>query len=400
MESNITFDMELASAWPAIREHPLFVRLDDMEVRLVLPFFRQVVLDVNQLLLEEGQQSIDLFIVLSGRLEVIRKTETATESAPWLVGQDFRLAELTSGDSVGELGFAGGGSRSASVQCTQSAQLLALSREAFEHLEDQYPKAASRMMRNLLGATGAKLKKTTDGEVGALKMELQNSNLNSKANIFFSYVIGLLCFYNLAIHKITTLSMDASRASVISAVIILIFGVGLALMIRHNKLPIHLFGLTTRNWKRSVRESLIWSVGTIGAMVLIKWLLISSVERYHELPVLNFDVGNQKYLAFNFILYGLHSPIQEFIARGVLQGSLVHFFKGENVTLRAVIISNALFSATHVHLLGGLLGAIVFVPGLFWGWLYSRHENLIGVSISHILIGWTGLFFLDLESLF
>jgi hypothetical protein len=49
--------------------------------------------------------------------------------------------------------------------------------------------------------------------------------------------------------------------------------------------------------------------------------------------------------------------------------------------------------------MNGLLGLIVFVPGLFWGWLYARHDTLIGVSLSHLIIGWTAIFFLNLESL-
>jgi len=73
---------------------------------------------------------------------------------------------------------------------------------------------------------------------------------------------------------------------------------------------------------------------------------------------------------------------------------------GRNVTVRAILVSNALFSATHVHMMSGLLGVIVFIPGLFWGWLYARQGNLIGVSISHLFVGWTALFFLNLESLF
>jgi len=50
--------------------------------------------------------------------------------------------------------------------------------------------------------------------------------------------------------------------------------------------------------------------------------------------------------------------------------------------------------------ISGILGVIVFLPGLFWGWLYSRHNSLLGVSISHLLIGWSGLFLLNPESLF
>jgi hypothetical protein len=28
-----------------------------------------------------------------------------------------------------------------------------------------------------------------------------------------------------------------------------------------------------------------------------------------------------------------------------------------------------------------------FFPGLLWGYLYHRHKTIIGVSISHILLG-------------
>ncbi len=388
--------------WQSIRHHPAFTGIDDARVRSMLPYFTELSLDSNQFLVEEDEaSSIDLYLILEGELAVIKRhKETTDEPAPWIARREFTIASLHSGDAIGELSFVKGGPRSATIRSKGKSRLLSISPDAVTSLEKEQPESCCRLMKNMLGYVGERLKQTSENEVKALKVELQHSNLNSKANIFFSYVIGLLCFYNLAIHRITTLSMDASRASIISAVIIVVFAAGLAQMINHNKLPIQLFGLTTRKWKTAVRESMMWTVGIIAVLVLIKFVLIKTVTRYQDMPLVHFDVGNQKYLAFNFALYGLHSPIQEFIARGVLQGSLTHFFKGRNITIRAIVISNALFSATHVHLLGGLLGAIVFVPGLFWGWMYARHGNLIGVSISHILVGWTGLFFLDLESLF
>jgi len=255
-------------------------------------------------------------------------------------------------------------------------------------------------MRNLLTYVAEKVKLTSINEVNALKMELHNSIQTSKANLFFSYVIAILCVYNLAIHTITRLSLDGNRASIISAGIIVLFALALTVMIRHSKLPKRIFGLTRQNWRKATGEALVWTAAIIATMICVKWVLITSIHRYNGFPLFDFTFTQERYMGLNFILYGLHSPIQEFIARGVLQGSLSHFFKGRYATTRAILISNALFSATHVHLLGGLLGVIVFVPGIFWGWLYSRNETLIGVSISHVLIGWTGLFILNLESLF
>ena len=38
-----------------------------------------------------------------------------------------------------------------------------------------------------------------------------------------------------------------------------------------------------------------------------------------------------------------------------------------------------------------------FLPGLFWGWLYARHGTLIGVSVSHILLGLWTVFVVGIE---
>jgi CRP-like cAMP-binding protein/membrane protease YdiL (CAAX protease family) len=382
--------------------HFIFKGLLPIEVEEILPAFRLLVLKNNEYLLQEGMDtSTTLYLILSGSLDVIKEVAVGPGEQQTREGQQkFKIATLAGGDIIGELSFIEKGPRSASIRSVGKSFLLFLDRDDLTQIENEYPRASSQIMRNLLTYVAERVKLTSANEVNALKVELQNSLLTSKANLFFSYIIGILCVYNLAIHTITNLSLDADRASLISAAIIVLFSLALVVMIQHSQLPKRIFGLTRRNWRKATRESLFWTAVVVAVMTTTKWILINYVERYQGLPLFDFDFSQQKHLGLNFILYGLHSPIQEFIARGVLQGSLSHFFKGRNVTARAVLISNALFSATHVHLLGGLLGVIVFIPGLFWGWMYARHGTLIGVSVSHILIGWMGLFVLNLESLF
>jgi CRP-like cAMP-binding protein/membrane protease YdiL (CAAX protease family) len=389
-------------AWQLVRHHILFDRIGDEDLAKILPYFRLVHLKGNETFIKEGDDTHDLYLVLSGSLEVIKKAEDNGDTDVIAqIDNRFTIASLGAGDTIGELSFIKETPRSASVKSVTASMLLGLNPRELAKLEEKHPREASMFMKNVLAYVGNRLIQTSANQVQALKIELRNSALNSKANLFFSYVIGLMCVYNLAINLITNLSSDVTRASIISALIIVIFCVVLIQMIRQNQLPIRIFGVTTRNWKPAIAESMIWTIGIITVMIGIKWLLITQVDRYKHLPLFDFDLSSQQgYLGLSLLLYGLHSPLQEFIARGVLQGSLQHFFTGNNITLRAIVVSNALFSATHVHLLGGLLGLIVFIPGLFWGWLYSRHENLIGVSISHMLIGWTALFFLNLESLF
>lgn len=401
MIQNIVTSTIDPATWQLVRSHPLFQGMSEEELRNILPNFRFFELRSNYVLIQEGQNSDDLFLVLKGTLAVTKRTEDQLEEEITRnIGDRFTIAQITGGDSTGELSFIKGTLRSATVKTITPVALLGLDRVGLRKLETEFPATSNTFMKNMLSYVGERLMQTSSNQVHALKVELDHSILASKSNLFFSYIIGLLCVYNLTIHLITNLYLDGEMGSLISAAMIIAFGVVLTLMIRQSRLPIKIFGLTTVNWKAALGESMLWTTVIISAMIAVKWILITNVERYSELPLFDFDPSNQRYLAFNFIVYGLHSPIQEFIARGVLQGSLQHFFTGRNVTFRAILVSNALFSATHVHLLGGMLALVVFVPGLFWGWLYSRHPNLIGVSVSHILIGWAGLFLLNLESLF
>lgn len=397
----VTPESDVLTLWAGISRHLLFKDLKDEEIHKLLPYFRFISLQPGKVLIEEGDSaSKELFVILQGSFDVLKKAKPEAQEKELLdINRHFIVARVGAGDMIGELSFMKGRPRSATLKCITRAELLALDPSKLEQIKMAQPEIFGTLMKNLASYVAGRLEMTTTSEVRALKTELQNSTLNAKSNLFFSYVIGLLCIYNLMVGKMAELSLDANKVSLISALIIVAFAMGLIFMIKQSKLPIHVMGLTLRNWRPAVRESLIWSITIVVLMIGGKWLLINSVPRYSHLPLIDFDLSS-KAMGFNFLLYTLHSPIQEFVARGVLQGSLQHFFSGKNVTIRAIIVSNALFSATHVHLMSGLLGIIVFIPGLFWGWLYSRHNSLVGVSVSHLMIGWTGLFFLNLESLF
>jgi membrane protease YdiL (CAAX protease family) len=91
--------------------------------------------------------------------------------------------------------------------------------------------------------------------------------------------------------------------------------------------------------------------------------------------------------------YSVFAPVQEFIARGCFQTSFQNFLMGKYRILIAIVISNLMFSMTHLHI-SIRFAFIAFIPGLFWGWQYARHKNLIGISISHIIIGLSASIFI------
>jgi len=91
--------------------------------------------------------------------------------------------------------------------------------------------------------------------------------------------------------------------------------------------------------------------------------------------------------------YSVFAPVQEFIARGCFQSSFQNFLVGKYKTLTAIVISNLMFSMTHLHI-SISFALLAFIPGLFWGWQYARHKTLIGISISHIVIGLSASIFI------
>ena len=126
----------------------------------------------------------------------------------------------------------------------------------------------------------------------------------------------------------------------------------------------------------------------MGLIVLGKWLFIVFGTGTDNVPLFYMGHSTQSLLGllFTVVAYSIFSPIQEFIARGGIQSAFQELLISKHKNLIAVLIANIMFSMTHLHI-STVIALVVFIPGLFWGWLYYRHKTLIGVCISHIIIG-------------
>lgn len=83
----------------------------------------------------EGGESDALFIVLSGRIQIVRARPDGSEEV---------LIELGRGQTMGEMGLVTGEPRSASAVATRDALLARLSKADFDALLQQYPQAMTR----------------------------------------------------------------------------------------------------------------------------------------------------------------------------------------------------------------------------------------------------------------
>lgn len=161
---------------------------------------------------------------------------------------------------------------------------------------------------------------------------------------------------------------------------LLLVGITVFVVVRSG-LPLSEFGVTFNNARRSLKESMLATVILMAALGLLKWELMRSSPALQGASFLQWDQVD-----IFFFVYLLVAPIQEFIARGGVQGSMQRLLPGKYNTLWAVVIGSLLFGLFHLHY--SVILALATVPAsLIWSILYKRHKTLLGVSLSHFIIG-------------
>ena len=129
-------------------------------------------------------------------------------------------------------------------------------------------------------------------------------------------------------------------------------------------------GINKNNILKSIKRSLLLIIVSIIIIIIFK--------------LLHIDKYNSNESIFFYIFYILIScPIQEFLYRGVFG----YFEKVYNNKYLWLIISSLLYSFIHIIYKDILTCILTFIIGIIWYILYRKDYNLVGVSISHIIIG-------------
>lgn len=354
----------------------------------------------GQTVLKEGQQVEYIYLIESGHLEVIKITE-----------RPHRIGLLGPGQILGDISFVDQGLCPADVRALEPTRVKAYRiadiNQFHEKLLGTLAFPLANKLRNFLTITAHALDRQAQ--------TVRNLRRSSLALLNTTIVLGI---YIWLLHlAITVEKVLPSTAPITFGLLIIFFGMLTILIVRGNFHHQDL-GLTLTDWRASVRDSLKWTAVFMAILVLFKYILISTIPRFSYEPLFNpFDAlrdnKNLLFLIFMGFLYCIVAVIQEILTRGFVQNTVSEYFKesallklfqssflvsesAENIKIsnkakwQGIIFANVLFSAMHLHV-SYTLAALVFIPGLFWGWLYSRHKTLIGVCLSHIIIGiWVG----------
>ena len=218
---------------------------------------------------------------------------------------------------------------------------------------------------------------------------------------FTIYMLILLPIYNIFIELIDTqLILSNLPTTFITSTELVFFAGILYAMIHQMKLPLALFGFNLNNAKKNIYESLVWSLIFCFILLLFKWFLINYVSSFAGLSLFyhNVKFSNAIWILSAFI-YVFFVVAQVFIMQGALQSSLIELISLPYATVFSVIIPTIIFVSLHIDL--NIIYAIaVLPPGLFWAILYNRQRSLLGVTLSHMIIGIWAFWFLGVHQIF
>ncbi|MBP8979278.1 CPBP family intramembrane metalloprotease [Candidatus Dojkabacteria bacterium] len=130
-------------------------------------------------------------------------------------------------------------------------------------------------------------------------------------------------------------------------------------------------GITKNKWKESIKDIIPFTLLLIVITIVLRTF---GFQRFNPTETIYF------YLFYLFI----SSPVQEFLYRSVFK-----YFETKKLfsPVVALILSSVLYSFVHIIYKDIFLLLITLVIGIIWYTVYGKTKNLLGVSISHAVLG-------------
>jgi hypothetical protein len=195
---------------------------------------------------------------------------------------------------------------------------------------------------------------------------------------FFTGILFLIIGYIFVlslIQQVPFLSRISARMVELSTVLLGIF------IIRRSRMPLRNFGLTLKDWKRSLLDGFLFSVPIILILFALKIYLFKTQVEGFDKALIVYPVNS-----LPTYLYIPISLLQEFLARGIIQTAILIGIVHRHKNFIAVIMASAIFGSVHANY-SFLLAFSSMLLSIGWGYIYLKRPTIVGVTFSHYLIG-------------
>ncbi|WP_350354497.1 cyclic nucleotide-binding domain-containing protein [Coxiella burnetii] len=347
--------------------------------------------DKGDFIIREKQKPEAIYFVLKGKLAVIRQLREEKH--------EHQIATLKAGDTIGEMSLLDKQPRSASIQALNDVTVFVLAMDDFNSLINAKPDLYKKIMSQLSATLSRRLRYTNDVVVASLQSKITQSK---EITLFISTIIIIMAFYPFILDFASSYLWTATVRIFFLILVFIPFFIPALLFIILSSYRFQTYGLTLNNWSISLYEGIMFSLPILVLIPLIKLVLLYYEGKISQ-PVffssLAFDGDSVGISILIIVAYITFSILQEIMARGVLQTSLQRFFVGKYSIVFSIIMSNLIYASTHV-MVSPISAALVFPLGLFFGWLYARHQSLVGVCTAHVLIGTFAFYLVGFRNVF
>ena len=129
------------NAWLRDALHDAFGDFDETFLQLMLRHLRWVHVKGGEVLFHQGDRDQTLYIVVGGRLRVLREDE---------LGETQVLGDMRRGETLGEMALMTGEPRTATIVAVRDSLLVGLARDGYEQVISAYPLVSMRVARFII----------------------------------------------------------------------------------------------------------------------------------------------------------------------------------------------------------------------------------------------------------
>lgn len=340
-----------------LKQHSLLQGLSDEHIRYLQKNSVQEKFLPNELIVEEGELSSDVYLILTGEINILKWDEEHCSQV--LIGR------LGKGETFGEMSFMDGSARSTTVKAAKPVTLLKLSKKTLLSVEE----ILRQIYANIALVNIDRLRTSN-------KVYVKNLQEHQHAFIIRQNIGKFLLYQYLSFGLIVAIGtiFAKNNALPLSWIIGLI---PVLLSIRANRFTYAHFGVTFHHGISLICVSL----ATV-AIVIVALISLNLIFQAYSLPRLM--EGEERIRIGMWPFYALYTFAQEFIARGVMQTALKDFLQDDKGYFSLFI--NALFLFLFLLPLGIQPAFSLFLLGLPLGLLYLKQKSLIGIFIVHFLL--------------
>ena len=220
--------------------------------------------------------------------------------------------------------------------------------------------------------------------------EIDSKIKHREWSLFFTLTLLILSVYIVFLAIASELSYSVQQHTSYTGVPLkILFGVAALYYSRATGRKLHQLGVNIRGWRRAVGESLVVTIFFLFGLTLLKLWIIQREPEFSG-PLFEYQYlyhwhGSNRYILFTTV-YACFVFVQQLVVNGVIQGELTRLISFKRAPWWAIFISGTLYVITHVHLSLFFAGVLI-IPALVWGWLYYRHQTLVGITLSHLIVG-------------